>query len=916
MISSVSTESLLNAFPMFGHTGWSALEYAGAFEEGRLRNTSATSESLKRISTASTQDENTTPPTTAGTQPTGSGLSSPVQFIDEFGCQQRRKGAFLNHTPRGFEMRTSRPGSARTSQENSSRPGTSHGDTPFKKDRTFTSPFAYSPSACSYISDTHTMHLPKAPFKLDSKHVPSPTSPEVLRSLEKQIRRSSSVPTARILTYEPRSTISSGYISQDDSIGGASSPSSRPQDQKRQRRQTPFKIANPKAARHAPLEPLVAKHRRKASHDTVVELLPQIETDKTGEMGTFGVIQRYFDSQTGGPVSASKTHSPVCSLDPPNNHLPGSEPAILKSNTEPMTISPIDTLVLNEPPPAVPDRSPKRLTIPAFPSYVKSILAIDSDMAVENDVKESPFNEHDYLEDALHVAKKRTSKRIDVGQAGLVGCSQVGRLAPPILSHDALTASADMGLNDLSYYLKHTGPSTETQPTVQEHKKMKKLFKVKQRKSLAARVGSVESSPQGARRQASIPTCAREMTTSGGARHLKIIIPTESPCNTQLISAPASQFRTQRRSRHVSITFDEEMLNPLASPEIEHILAKFEARGRSFSAPVSVSQRSPKKPPQSLKAVPVEDHPLAEPRKIREDQTRARKLRDLQRIKRKPLPSYYGQKEQQVDAVGRALPTPAHTPEPPQSSALELDSGHDEGIEEEREVNELVELQKKVVLLQRQTKELTEALAYIVGLEMDGNTEPEQVLKAFREVQFSPFPVFQLSTMAATDGPLFSTDLISPEVLKALPEGYGCRPLERKDYANGFLDVLRVLTTVGDITEEQWNKRYDWMSARNDEYFLLCITDSSNAIVGTGALIVERKFIHQLGLVGHIEDIAVAKDQQGKKLGLRIIQALDFVAEKVGCYKTILDCSEANEGFYVKCGFKRAGLEMAHYYGR
>lgn len=30
--------------------------------------------------------------------------------------------------------------------------------------------------------------------------------------------------------------------------------------------------------------------------------------------------------------------------------------------------------------------------------------------------------------------------------------------------------------------------------------------------------------------------------------------------------------------------------------------------------------------------------------------------------------------------------------------------------------------------------------------------------------------------------------------------------------------------------------------------------------------------------------------------------------------QTILDCSEANEGFYVKCGFRRAGLEMAHYY--
>lgn len=60
---------------------------------------------------------------------------------------------------------------------------------------------------------------------------------------------------------------------------------------------------------------------------------------------------------------------------------------------------------------------------------------------------------------------------------------------------------------------------------------------------------------------------------------------------------------------------------------------------------------------------------------------------------------------------------------------------------------------------------------------------------------------------------------------------------------------------------------------------------SKRRIVGTGALVVERKFIHNLGMVGHIEDIAVAKDQQGKKLGLRIIQALDHVAKEVGCYK-------------------------------
>ncbi|KAK4948960.1 Glucosamine-phosphate N-acetyltransferase-like protein [Elasticomyces elasticus] len=175
--------------------------------------------------------------------------------------------------------------------------------------------------------------------------------------------------------------------------------------------------------------------------------------------------------------------------------------------------------------------------------------------------------------------------------------------------------------------------------------------------------------------------------------------------------------------------------------------------------------------------------------------------------------------------------------------------------------------------------------------------------------------------MAATNGDvpaetLFSSSLISPTVSSALPDGYSMRPLQRGDFDLGFLDVLRVLTHVGDVSKDEFEKRWDEMKAGGGGYHILVILDDEQKIVGTGALIVERKFIHHLGVVGHIEDIAVAKDQQGKKLGLRIIQALDYVAENTGCYKTILDCSEANEGFYVKCGFKRAGLEMAHYYGQ
>jgi glucosamine-phosphate N-acetyltransferase len=163
---------------------------------------------------------------------------------------------------------------------------------------------------------------------------------------------------------------------------------------------------------------------------------------------------------------------------------------------------------------------------------------------------------------------------------------------------------------------------------------------------------------------------------------------------------------------------------------------------------------------------------------------------------------------------------------------------------------------------------------------------------------------------------LFSDDLVSPEVVSKLPEGYRLRALRPTDYNAGFLDCLRVLTTVGEFTEEQFSEQFEAMRA-SGSYYIIVVEDPSRAekpVVATGALITERKFIHSLGAVGHIEDIAVAKDQQGKKLGLRVIQALDYVAEQVGCYKTILDCSEANEGFYVKCGFRKAGLQMAHYY--
>lgn len=56
-------------------------------------------------------------------------------------------------------------------------------------------------------------------------------------------------------------------------------------------------------------------------------------------------------------------------------------------------------------------------------------------------------------------------------------------------------------------------------------------------------------------------------------------------------------------------------------------------------------------------------------------------------------------------------------------------------------------------------------------------------------------------------------------------------------------------------------------------------------MVAAGSVLVERKFVHLNGLVGHIEDIAVDGNQQGKKFGIKIIEALKYIGEHTGCYK-------------------------------
>lgn len=64
-----------------------------------------------------------------------------------------------------------------------------------------------------------------------------------------------------------------------------------------------------------------------------------------------------------------------------------------------------------------------------------------------------------------------------------------------------------------------------------------------------------------------------------------------------------------------------------------------------------------------------------------------------------------------------------------------------------------------------------------------------------------------------------------------------------------------------------------------------------------------------------MEEIAVRQDYQGKGIGIKVLAGLTSIAKAVGCYKSSLGCSEKNEPFYVKCGYKKnEGRSMSQYY--
>jgi glucosamine-phosphate N-acetyltransferase len=134
------------------------------------------------------------------------------------------------------------------------------------------------------------------------------------------------------------------------------------------------------------------------------------------------------------------------------------------------------------------------------------------------------------------------------------------------------------------------------------------------------------------------------------------------------------------------------------------------------------------------------------------------------------------------------------------------------------------------------------------------------------------------------------------------------RKLRIEDLQNGFLTTLDSLRKTSDIDQKKAETIFKKIDSNSDYTIAVAVADGK--IVGSTTLLIEQKFIHQGGLVGHIEDVVVEKNFQGMKIGEKIIKYVLEISRKQGCYKTILDCTDEVKSFYEKLGFKPVANEL------
>ena len=135
------------------------------------------------------------------------------------------------------------------------------------------------------------------------------------------------------------------------------------------------------------------------------------------------------------------------------------------------------------------------------------------------------------------------------------------------------------------------------------------------------------------------------------------------------------------------------------------------------------------------------------------------------------------------------------------------------------------------------------------------------------------------------------------------------RELKAADLDKGFLETLETLSDAGGLSPREARKILGKMR-RNPLYHVFVAVNADGQVLGATTLLLEQKFIHSGGQVGHIEDVVVRRGEQGKGIGQSLVSSAVKSANELGCYKCILDCKDELTGFYERLGFRRYEVGM------
>ena len=127
-------------------------------------------------------------------------------------------------------------------------------------------------------------------------------------------------------------------------------------------------------------------------------------------------------------------------------------------------------------------------------------------------------------------------------------------------------------------------------------------------------------------------------------------------------------------------------------------------------------------------------------------------------------------------------------------------------------------------------------------------------------------------------------------------------------------DYEKIIELYTEFTGEEYtigeNNFFNFIGAHR----IYVIESLEGIVIGCATFFTEKKLIHNLSWVAHIEDVIISSSYRGQGYGKVLIKHLIAKAEEEACYKVILNCSDDVRPFYETCGFQEKNLQMAVYF--